>query len=56
MKIYQIIKFNFYTSFHSIVGDDDEGKVFTPQEYEEYKKSVLPMVMNLLEIFLLDYR
>jgi hypothetical protein len=29
---------------NSIVGDDDGGKVFSPQEYEEYKKRVLPMV------------
>lgn len=28
-----------------IVGDDDGGKVFTPEEYEEYKKHVLPMVI-----------
>lgn len=27
-----------------IVGDDDGGKLFTPEEYEAYKKKVLPMV------------
>lgn len=27
-----------------IVGDDDGGKVFSPEEYEQYKKRVLPMV------------
>lgn len=27
-----------------IVGDDDGGKLFTPEEYEAYKKRVLPMV------------
>lgn len=27
-----------------IVGDDDGGELFTPQQYEEYKKKVLPMV------------
>ncbi|XP_018097629.1 protein FAM221A isoform X1 [Xenopus laevis] len=25
------------------VGDDDGGKLFTPEEYEQYKKTVLPM-------------
>lgn len=28
----------------SIVGDDDGGTLFTPEEYESYKKRVLPMV------------
>ncbi|KAB0397672.1 hypothetical protein E2I00_002855, partial [Balaenoptera physalus] len=27
----------------SIVGEDDGGKLFTPEEYEEYKRKVLPM-------------
>ena len=26
------------------MGDDDGGKLFTPEEYEQYKKRVLPMV------------
>ncbi|TKC51265.1 hypothetical protein EI555_010580, partial [Monodon monoceros] len=26
-----------------IVGEDDGGKLFTPEEYEEYKRKVLPM-------------
>lgn len=26
-----------------IVGDDDGGNLFTPDEYEEYKKKVLPL-------------
>lgn len=26
-----------------IVGDDDGGKMFTPEEYERYKREVLPM-------------
>uniref|UniRef100_A0A8C3CH20 Protein FAM221A n=1 Tax=Cairina moschata TaxID=8855 RepID=A0A8C3CH20_CAIMO len=26
-----------------IVGDDDGGKIFTPEEYEEYKRKVLPI-------------
>lgn len=30
----------------SIVGDDDGGQLFTPDEYEDYKKRVLPMVNN----------
>jgi len=44
-----IINLIFLLSFYSIVGDDDGGKVFSPEEYEEYKKRVLPMVrINLL--------
>ena len=31
-----------------IVGEDDGGKPFTPEEFEEYKKKVLPMVTNYL--------
>ena len=27
-----------------IVGDDDGGELMTPEEFEEYKKKVLPMV------------
>lgn len=27
-----------------IVGEDDGGELFTPEQYEEYKKKVLPMV------------
>ena len=27
-----------------IVGDDDGGVMFTPEQYEAYKKKVLPMV------------
>ena len=27
-----------------IVGDDDGGELFTPEQYEEYKKKVIPMV------------
>lgn len=27
---------------YRIVGDDDGGKVFTPEEYEEYKRKVVP--------------
>jgi hypothetical protein len=33
-----------------IVGNDDDGVTFTPDEYEKYKREVLPMVSNL-EIF-----
>jgi hypothetical protein len=39
----KIIIINFIFSY-SIVGDDDGGKLFTPEEYEEYKRRVLPMV------------
>lgn len=34
---------SFGFSSYRIVGDDDGGKLFTPEEYEEYKKKVLPM-------------
>ena len=27
-----------------IVGDDDGGELFNPDEYDTYKKKVLPMV------------
>ncbi len=33
-----------------IVGNDDGGITFTPEEYERYKKEVLPMV-NIWKIF-----
>ncbi|KAG8443010.1 hypothetical protein GDO86_011723 [Hymenochirus boettgeri] len=32
-----------YVEYKRIVGEDDGGKLFTPEEYEEYKKTVLPM-------------
>nr|XP_005319169.3 protein FAM221A isoform X1 [Ictidomys tridecemlineatus] len=32
-----------YLEYRRIVGEDDGGKLFTPEEYEEYKKKVLPM-------------
>ncbi|EDO43591.1 predicted protein [Nematostella vectensis] len=31
-----------YWEYKKIVGDDDGGKLFSPEEYEEYKKKVLP--------------
>ncbi|NXB89582.1 F221A protein, partial [Vidua chalybeata] len=31
-----------YAEYRRIVGDDDGGKPFTPEEYEEYKRKVLP--------------
>ncbi|XP_064022985.1 protein FAM221A isoform X3 [Pogoniulus pusillus] len=31
-----------YAEYRRIVGDDDGGKLFTPEEYEEYKRKVLP--------------
>lgn len=41
--------------FFRIVGDDDGGKMFTPEEYAAYKKKVLPMVtcFNVL-LYLLE--
>ncbi|CAH2282638.1 Hypothetical predicted protein [Pelobates cultripes] len=31
-----------YLEYRRIVGEDDGGKLFTPEEYEEYKKTILP--------------
>ncbi|XP_021109777.1 protein FAM221A isoform X9 [Heterocephalus glaber] len=31
-----------YLEYRRIVGEDDGGKLFTPDEYEEYKRKVLP--------------
>jgi hypothetical protein len=30
-------------NFCSIVGDDDGGRLMSPEEYEKYKKEVLPI-------------
>lgn len=35
-----------YAEYRRIVGDDDGGKLFTPEEYEAYKKRVLPIRMK----------
>ncbi|CAI9611040.1 unnamed protein product [Staurois parvus] len=35
-----------YLEYRRIVGEDDGGKLFTPEEYEEYKKTVLPNRMQ----------
>lgn len=35
-----------YLEYHRIVGDDDGGQMFTPEEYENYKRKVLPMRMK----------
>ncbi|XP_069033031.1 protein FAM221A [Embiotoca jacksoni] len=32
-----------YCEYKRIVGDDDGGKLFTPEQYEDYKKRVLPL-------------
>ncbi|XP_030333189.1 protein FAM221A isoform X2 [Strigops habroptila] len=32
-----------YAEYRRIVGDDDGGKLFTPEEYEEYKRKVVPI-------------
>jgi len=31
-----------YLEYRRIVGDDDGGELFTPEQYEQYKKEVLP--------------
>lgn len=35
-----------YLEYKRIVGDDDGGVMFTPEQYEAYKKKVLPMRMK----------
>ncbi|KAJ8298811.1 hypothetical protein KUTeg_022871, partial [Tegillarca granosa] len=35
-----------YLEYSRIVGDDDGGKLFTPEEYERYKKEVIPIRMK----------
>ncbi|CAL8105139.1 unnamed protein product [Calicophoron daubneyi] len=32
-----------YAEYHRIVGEDDGGKMFTPEEYEAYKKKYIPI-------------
>ncbi|KAF7237750.1 hypothetical protein EYD10_15559 [Varanus komodoensis] len=32
-----------YLEYKRIVGEDDGGKLFTPEEYEQYKKKILPI-------------
>ncbi|XP_030406638.1 protein FAM221A isoform X3 [Gopherus evgoodei] len=32
-----------YVEYRRIVGDDDGGKLFTPEQYEEYKRKMLPI-------------
>ena len=33
-----------YFEYNKIVGNDDAGVPFSPDEYEKYKREVLPMV------------
>lgn len=35
-----------YLEYKRIVGEDDGGKMFTPEEFEEYKKKMLPQRMK----------
>ncbi|CAF0780556.1 unnamed protein product [Didymodactylos carnosus] len=35
-----------YFEYRAIVGDDDGGQMFTPEEFEAYKKRVLPMRLH----------
>ncbi|XP_071355668.1 protein FAM221A isoform X1 [Trachinotus anak] len=35
-----------YWEYRRIVGDDDGGRMFTPEQYEEYKRTVLPLRMK----------
>ncbi|XP_026155441.1 protein FAM221A isoform X2 [Mastacembelus armatus] len=35
-----------YWTYRRIVGEDDKGRLFTPEQYEEYKRKVLPQRMK----------
>ncbi|XP_076471463.1 protein FAM221A-like [Babylonia areolata] len=35
-----------YVEYHRIVGDDDGGQLMSPEEYEAYKKKVIPLRMK----------
>ncbi|KAG7245063.1 hypothetical protein INR49_023629 [Caranx melampygus] len=35
-----------YWEYRRIVGDDDGGRLFTPQQYEEYKRKMIPLRMK----------
>ncbi|XP_034561184.1 protein FAM221A [Notolabrus celidotus] len=35
-----------YWEYKRIVGDDDGGKLFTPKQYEEYKRKMIPQRMK----------
>eukprot|EP00111_Clytia_hemisphaerica_P007391 TCONS_00021492-protein len=35
-----------YLEYERIVGGDDKGKLFTPSQYEKYKKKMIPIRMN----------
>lgn len=35
-----------YFEYNKIVGNDDGGVPFSPEEYEKYKREVLPMVIK----------
>ena len=39
-----LLKLKSVNGLFRIVGEDDGGELFTPEQYEEYKKKVLPMV------------
>ena len=41
-----------YYHIYRIVGDDDGGKMFTPEEYDEYKKKVVPQVEKLFYLLI----
>lgn len=34
-----------YLEYRRIVGDDDGGVLFTPEQYENYKKNIVPQRM-----------
>ena len=51
MSVYIKYRYSFFCC--RIVGDDDGGVMFTPEQYEAYKKKVLPMVgLIVVNIFL----
>ena len=40
---------------YRIVGNDDGGVPFTPEQYENYKREVLPMVLKISFLFVCFY-
>lgn len=52
MKLEVSVSFRIFEFFSviilcfRIVGEDDGGTLFTPEEYEDYRKRVLPMRMK----------
>jgi len=50
VKPYTTETLNYHYLCCRTVGDDDGGKMFNEQEYEEYKKRVIPQVWSFNNI------